>query len=170
MSCISWILEKNKVHVNVTAHPTADWTAQQLRDAIPGEHAYTHLIHDNDAIFSRAVDATIRSFSIEPVHTPIRAPRANAHCERLIGTLRRECLDWIIPLTEGHLRRVVREWATHYNRARPHMARGLSVPEPNELYPAPQLEGRHRLPKGTRIVSTPVLGGLHHEYRLERAA
>src|SRR5207237_8552243 len=119
-----------------SASDCAEWTAQQLRDAIPGEHAYTHLIHDNDAIFSRAVDATIRSFDIEPVRTPIRAPRANAYCERLIGTLRRECLDWIIPLTERQLRVVVREWATHYNRARSHMALSLSVPEPNDVYPA----------------------------------
>ena len=158
------------LHVNVTAHPTAEWTAQQLRDAIPSDHPYKHLIHDNDAIFSRMVDATIRSFGIEPVRTPIRAPRANAYCERLIGTLRRECLDRIIPLGEGHLRAVVREWAVHYNRARPHMALGSSVPEPNELYPAPRLEHRHRLPEGSRVASTPVLGGLHHEYRLERAA
>ncbi len=71
--------------------------------------------HDNDAIFSRMVDATIRSFGIEP----IRAPRANAYCERLIGTLRPECLDRIIALSEGHLRRLVSEWAVHYNRARP---------------------------------------------------
>jgi putative transposase len=158
------------LHVNVTAHPTAEWTAQQLRDAISGDHGYTHLIHDNDAIFSRKVDGTLRSFGIEPVRTPIRAPRANAYCERLIGTLRRECLDWIIPLSEGHLRRVVREWAAHYNRARPHMALGSSVPEPNELYPAATLEHRHLLPADSRVVSTPVLGGLHHEYRLERRA
>jgi hypothetical protein len=104
------ISSRRIVHINVAAHPTAEWSAQQLRDAIPSEHSNTHLIHDNDAIFSRAVDATIRSFGIDPVRTPIRAPRANAYCERLIGTLRRECLDWIIPLTEGQLRAVVREW------------------------------------------------------------
>src|SRR5258708_25208072 len=149
------------LHVNVTDHPTAGWTSQQLRDAIVGDHRYTHLIHDNDAIFSRMVDATIRSFGIEPVRTPIRAPRANAYCERLIGTLRRECLDRIIPLGEGHLRAVVREWAEHYNRARPHMALGSSVPEPNELYPAPMLEHRHRLTEGAHVVSTPFLAGAH---------
>src|SRR5258708_9223989 len=75
--------------------------------------------HDNDAIFSRMVDATIRSFGIEPLCTPIRAPRANAYCERLIGTLRPECLDRIIALSEEHLRRLVSEWALHYKRARP---------------------------------------------------
>ena len=73
-------------------------------------------------------------------------------------------------LTTTHLRRVVCEWAAHYNRARPHMALGSGVPEPNELYPAPRLEHRHRLPDGARVVSTPVLGGLHHEYRFEQRA
>jgi transposase InsO family protein len=158
------------IHTNVTAHPTAEWAAQQLREAIAGEHRYTHLIHDNDAIFSRAVDATIRSFGIEPVRTPIRAPRANGFCEQLIGTLRRECLDWIIPLGERPLRSAVREWALHYNRARPHMSLRLSVPEPNEVYPAPRLCHRHHVPAGSRVVSTSVLGGLHHEYRLEQLA
>jgi putative transposase len=158
------------IHANVTAHPTAQWTVQQLREAVHGGHAYTHLIHDNDAIFSRAVDATIRSFGIEPLRTPIRAPRANAFCERLIGTLRRDCLDHIIPLSEMHLRSIVREWMPHYNRARPHMALGGSVPEPNALYPATPQQHRHELPSGAIIISKPVLGGLHHEYRLEAKA
>jgi hypothetical protein len=74
------------------------------------------------------------------------------------------------PAKRGHLRAVVREWAAHYNRARPHMALGSSVPEANELYPAPRIEHRHRLPDGARVVSTSVLGGLHHEYRLEQLA
>jgi putative transposase len=141
-----------------------------LRDALPGEHAYQYLIHDNDAIFSRVIDGTLRSFGITPLRTPIRAPRANSLCERLIGTLRRECLDWIVPLNETHLRSVVLEWAAHYNRARPHIALGPGVPQPNQLYPAPELDHRHRTPSGAHVVSRPVLGGLHHEYRFERAA
>lgn len=110
------------------------------------------------------------SFGIEPLRTPVRSPKANAFCERLIGTMRRECLDWIIPLGEEHLRAFVREWSQHYNRARPHMSLGLGVPEPNEQVPAARLPHRHRLPADARVVSRPTLGGLSHEYHLERAA
>jgi len=158
------------LHTNVTAHPTAEWTMQQFRECIPADHPYRYLIHDRDAIFSRAVDRTLRSFGIKTLRTPVRSPRANAFCERLIGTMRRECLDWIIPFCEEQLRRFVREWATHYNRARPHMSLAFGVPERNEHVPAVLLAHRHRLPADAQIVATPILGGLSHEYRLERAA
>lgn len=158
------------LHTNVTAHPTAAWTIQQFRECVPGESAYQYLIHDRDAIFSREVDAALRSLDITPLRTPVRSPKANALCERLIGTLRRECLHWIIPLGEEHLRRFVREWFVHYNRARPHMSLAGGVPEPNEHVPAPLLAQRHHLPANARVVATPILGGLSHEYRLERAA
>jgi putative transposase len=98
--------------------------------------------------------------------SPPRSPKANAFCERLIGTLRRECLDWIIPLSESHLRAVVSEWAAHYNRGRPHTALGPGVPEPPPDLPAPLSATRHELAPGARVVSTKVLGGLHHDYRV----
>ena len=158
------------LHTNVTAHPTAAWTIQQFRECVPATRAWKYLVHDRDAIFSRELDCALRSFGIEPLRTPVRSPKANAFCERLIGTMRRECLDWIIPFDEEHLRPFVREWATHYNRARPHMSLGLGVPEPNEQVPAPPLERRHQLPDCARVVAMPILGGLSHEYRLERAA
>ena len=101
--------------------------------------------------------------------TPVRSPQANAHCERLIGTIRRECLDFVIPLTERHLRRVLTEWVAHYNRGRPHASLGPGIPDPpldwRELGPH-----GHRIPDGHEVVGTPVLGGLHHEYRLQPAA
>jgi len=81
------------VHYNVTAHPTADWTLQQFREAIPSDHSYQFLIHDRDAIFSSEVDEELeRSFGLTVLRTPARAPKANAFCERLVGTVRRECL------------------------------------------------------------------------------
>jgi transposase InsO family protein len=104
------------------------------------EHPWRHLLHDRDAIFSVALDATARSFGLSVLKSPPRSPKANAFCERLIGTLRRECLDWIIPLSEDHLRSVIREWATHYNRGRPHSALH-SVPEPAPGMPT-ELQGR----------------------------
>ena len=84
--------------------------------------------------------------------------------------MRRQLLDWIIPLSEEHIRRVVSEWAGHYNRGRPHMALGPGVPQPSEQYPAKPLPHRHAIPAGARLISTPVLNGLHHEYRFEREA
>jgi putative transposase len=88
------------LHANVTAHPTAPWTLQQLRDAIPADHAYRFLIHDRDAIFSQEFDQRVRHLGLQVLKTPVRSPQANALCERLLGTLRRECLDFLIPLTE----------------------------------------------------------------------
>ena len=79
-------------HVNVTAHPTADWTLQQLREAIPSDHGYRFLIHDRDCIFSQALDQRIRHLGLKVLKTPPQCPQANAVCERLLGTLRRECL------------------------------------------------------------------------------
>src|SRR5215467_9736183 len=91
------------LHCNVTAHPTAHWTLQQLREAIPVDHGYRFLIHDRDSIFSAQLDHGIRHLGLKVLKTPPQSPQANALCERLIGTLRRECLDFIIPLTEDYL-------------------------------------------------------------------
>jgi putative transposase len=93
--------------VNVTAHPTAAWTLQQLREAIPADHAYRFLIHDRDTIFSQTLDRHVHHLGLKVLKTPPRSPQANALCERLIGTLRRECLDFMIPLTEHHPNRVI---------------------------------------------------------------
>jgi transposase InsO family protein len=159
------------LHVNVTAHPTAQWTLQQLREAIPSAHGYRFLIHDRDAIFSRALDQSIYNLSLRVLKTPLRVPQANAICERVLGTLRQECLDFIIPLTENHLRCILLDWSTHYNEARPHMALGPSIPKPRARLPVQLQAHRHRLPDGLRVVTHPILGGLHHEYgRTEEAA
>ena len=104
------------VHLNTTAHPTAAWTLQQLRDAIPSDHTYRFILHDRDAIFSASCDASVAHLGLEILKTPVRSPQANALCERLIGTLQRECLDWMIPLTEPHLRKTLWSWFAHYNR------------------------------------------------------
>src|SRR5215469_8214492 len=116
------------IHLNATAHPTAAWTLQQLRESIPSDHCYRFIIHDNDAIFSAELSASLTRLGLKVITTPVRSPRANSLCERLIGTLRRECLDWIIPLSEGHLRKVLTSWMAHYNRVRPHSSLGPGVP------------------------------------------
>jgi putative transposase len=86
------------VHCNVTAHPAAHWTLQQLREAIPVDHGYRFLLHNRDSIFSQPLDQHIRHLGLRVLKTPPQSPQANALCERLIGTLRRECLDLLIPL------------------------------------------------------------------------
>ena len=98
------------VHWNVTAHPTADWTVQQFRVAITGEATHRFLIHDRDAIYGSAVDRAVEAMGLRVLKTPVRTPQANAFCERVIGTMRRECLDWLIPFNERHLRQLLREW------------------------------------------------------------
>ena len=158
------------LHCNVTAHPTAHWTLQQLREAIPVDHGYRFLIHDRDSIFAAQLDHGIRHLGLKVLKTPPQSPQANALCERLIGTLRRECLDFIIPLTEDHLRRLLYAWVPHYNAGRPPMALGPGIPQPPLSLPVPLHVHRHSLPPHVRVVARPILGGLHHEYALEAKA
>jgi hypothetical protein len=98
------------------------------------------------------------------------AIRANALCERLLGTLRRECLDYLIPLAENHLRGILAQWVPHYNTGRPHMSLGPGIPQPPPPLPVPLHVHRHQLPNHLRVVTRPILGGLHHEYRLAKVA
>ena len=118
------------VHWNVTAHPTAEWTIQQFRAVITPETSHRFVLHDRDSVFSATVDQAIGSMGRHVLKTPARTPQANAFCERLIGTIRRECLDWLIPMHEAHLRRALREWVAHYNRGRPHASLGPGIPQP----------------------------------------
>ena len=99
------------LHHNVTAHPTAERTLQQFREALPGGHPYRFLIHDRDSIFSADVDQGLADLGVRVLRTPVRAPKANAVCERLGGSLRRECLDFLLPFNERHLQMTIRGWA-----------------------------------------------------------
>jgi putative transposase len=103
------------------------------------------------------------------VRTPVRAPQANAVCERFGGTLRRECLDFLIPLNERHLILTLKSWVTYFSHGRPHTSLGPGIPVP-PLHPPPANGSRHCIPAGNVIRSTAVLGGLHHEYALEKTA
>ena len=157
------------IHCNVTAHPTALWTRQQLREALGYETAYRYLIHDRDSIFSVELDASVGNFGLRVLKIPPRSPMANGICERLIGTIRRECLDWLIPLSEAHLRLVLKSWIGHYNRGRPHMVLGPGVPDPPAIVSRSMLRSRHILADFESVRSKAVLGGLHHEYSLAPA-
>jgi transposase InsO family protein len=155
------------VHFNVTAHLTAAWTLQQLREAIGFEQRYRYLLHDRASIFARNLDRSIERFGPGVLRLPPRSPMANAVCERLIGTTRRECLDWMTPISEAHLRLLLAECSRHCNRSRPHMSPGPGVPDPPSRSSALQSnESRHRLCEGLIVLVKSALGGLHHEYSL----
>jgi transposase InsO family protein len=162
---------RRMLQCNVTTHPTAEWTLQQVREAMPIESTHRFLIHDRDAIFSDGFDdALTQGFGLRVLRTPPQSPKANAFCERLVGTLRRECLDFIIPLNERHLRRVLREWVRHYNSGRPHTSLGPGIPDQSRNPCVLQRPERKWWPTESRVISLPILGGLHHEYAWERKA
>jgi putative transposase len=128
-------------------------------------HSHRFVIHDRDCIFSHQLNLALEHFGERVLKTPVEAPKAKAFCERLVGTTRRECLDYLIPINERHLRLMLNEFVRYYNRGRPRSALGPGTPGER-----PGQQQWHGLPAGCRIKSTSVLGGLHHEYRLEKEA
>ena len=138
--------------------PTDEWVAQQLREATPFGSAPKYLIRDNDTKYGPHVEAVVVGTGIEVLRAPIKAPRANAICERLVGSIRRGCVDHIVIVSEAHVRRTLNEYAAYFNHSRPHQGIGQGVPEPNQSFGlAASMPGR--------VIAFPVLGGLHHEYR-----
>jgi putative transposase len=125
------IATRQVLHFNVTRHPTADWTLQQFRECIGGDEGYRYVIHDRDGIYSRELDATLQTLGWRLLKTPRKSPKANAICERWIGTARRECLDFMIAINEGHIRQTLKGWVAHYNRARPNSSLGPGMPNPS---------------------------------------
>lgn len=147
------------VHIAVTKNPTDHWVAQQLREATPWGDGSRYLIRDRDNKFGTVFSSVAKSRGIQELKTPYRAPMANAYCERLIGSLKRECLDHILILNERHLKRIVKEYAKYYNQSRPHQGIGQIRPEYSEGFYPTLLSGK--------VVSKPVLGGLHYDYSRE---
>ena len=144
------------VHVGVTAHPTAEWTAQQLREAFPGDGTEPRfLLRDNDAIYGESFEECVRRLGLTQLLTAYKSPWQNAYVERVIGTIRRECLDHILPLGERHLLRTIRSYVDYYNTARTHQSLDGDAPVSRPTESAPVFE----------LVSEPVLGGLHNRYR-----
>ncbi len=140
------------LHFNVTASPTAAWVWQQLLEATPWSRQPRFLIYDRDAVYGGEFDRQLASLGIAGVRTPPRAPNANAVGERIVRTIRTECLDHLMVFDERHLRAVLAEFADYYNRDRPHRSLRLESPLPSSV----QAHGR--------VVSRPILGGLHHVY------
>jgi len=148
------------IHVGVTRHPTDAWMAQQLREATPfGEHP-RFLLHDNDRTYGSTFARVAAISGIEVLTTPYGAPRANALCERFLGSGRRECLDHMLILHERHLSRVLRAYVTYFNTARPHQGIGQHIPAGGHPARARALD-----PAPRTIIPVPILGGLHHDDR-----
>jgi putative transposase len=144
------------VHFGVTRSPSDIWVAQQWRHATPFEEGPRFLIRDNDDKFGPVFSQV--TGNIDVLKTPERAPKANAYCERFIGSVRRECLDHVFILSERHLRRLVREYVDYFNHARPHQGIGR-IPDPQDADPIDELQAHQP------VIAVPVLGGLHHDYR-----
>jgi len=140
------------VHLAVTAHPTAAWVWRQLVEATAWGSRPKYLIRDRDRVYGGAFRDRAKALGIETILSPVRAPRANAVAERVIGTLRRECLDHVIPVDERHLGTILTEYAHYYDTERPHRTLRLEPPRPGS-----------RSPTGA-VAARPVLGGLHHAY------
>ena len=158
-------LDTRRVHpAGVTAHPTAAWVTHQARnlaittgDVLSGRK---FLLHDRDALYPGSFDRVFGSEGLRVIRTPVRAPRANSICERAIGSLRQECLDWILIVHRRQLEGVLAEYVFHYNTHRPHRALGLRAPE---TAPTP-LPATRASPRDVRRRDR--LGGLLHEYEL----
>jgi len=143
------------VHFGVTRSPNDAWVAQQLREATPFGKGPRFLIRDNDNKFGVAFDRVADGTDIEVLPTPYQAPKANAICERFLGSVRRECLDFFLILNERHLRKTMRQYQTYFNHARPHQGIDQRIPCPSQ---------QQQQNAGT-IIAHSVHGGLHHDYR-----
>ena len=146
-------LERRRlVWANVTANPTAEWIAQQVTEAFAWDETPRYLIRDRDASYGTVVTRRLRALGIRDRPTAPRSPWQNGHAERLIGSIRRDCLDHLVVFGEAHLRRIVAMYVSYYNGARTHLSLNKDTPIP------------HSIERVGRISSIPILGGLHHQY------
>jgi transposase InsO family protein len=146
------------LHCNVTQHPTSAWVSQQLREAFPYDLQSKYLIFDRAANFNEEVVSTIKSFGIEPKKTSFRSPWQNGVAERWVGNCRRDLLDHVIVINERHLKRLMGEYVRYYHEDRTHLGLEKQTPAGREAV-------RVASP-GSRVISMPRLGGLHHRYDL----
>jgi putative transposase len=146
------------LHFNVTANPTAEWTGQQIVEAFPWVKPPKYLLRDRDKIYGTRFRHRVENMGIEQVVIAARSPWQNPYVERLIGSIRRECLDHMIVVNEQHLKRILTDYFRYYHRWRTHQSLGMDCPEGREV---------HAVDRGF-VVETDEVGGLHHRY--ERVA
>ncbi|MHC1599236.1 MAG: integrase core domain-containing protein, partial [Candidatus Methanospirareceae archaeon] len=138
-----------------TEHPSAEWTATQIRQAFPYDTVPRFMLRDRDSIYSEKFQACIKAMGVDEVITAARSPWQNPYAERMIGTIRRECLNHVIVLSRKHLKRILHEYLDdYYHPARTHLSLGRDSPIPRMVEP----------PEMGEIIESPILGGLHHVY------
>jgi len=142
------------VHCNVTPHPTARWTAQQVVEAFPFDEVPRFLIRDHDGIYGQDFRERIKHLGIEEVVIAYRSPWQSPYVERLVGSIRRECLDHVIVLNEARLIRILTSYFQYYHEARTHLSLDRNAPISREVEP----------PSDGRVIAMPQVGGLHHRY------
>src|SRR5256712_7456329 len=147
------------LHFNVTEHPSAAWTAQQIVDAFPDDSAPSYLLRDRDAVYGHAFRQRVKGMGISDVLTAPHSPWQNPFAERLIGSIPRECLNYVLVLGERHLRRILARYFEYYHQSRTHLSLDKDAPDVRSV----------ELPEAGRIVEIPEVGGLHHRY-VRRAA
>ncbi|HRK35405.1 MAG TPA: integrase core domain-containing protein [Candidatus Hydrogenedentes bacterium] len=150
------------IHFNVTDHPCAEWTAQQMREAFPWDTAPRFLIRDRGLPYSGRFREVVQNMGIDEIITARRCPWQNGYMERLIGSVRRECLDHVIIWSKAHLRKVLKEYFAYYNEDRTHLGLGKETPVGRVTL--------RRLSSGSQLVELPRVGGLHHRYEWSNAA
>jgi transposase InsO family protein len=146
------------VHVNITEHPMTVWTAQQVVEAVPGDEAPRYLLRDRDRIYGPTFRQRVKHMGIKEVVIAPRSPWQNPYVERLIGSIRRECLDHVIVLHERHLQRLLTGYFAYYHHWRTHLSLAMDCPNSRPIQP----------PDCGQVIAVPEAGGLHHHY--ERVA
>ena len=147
------------VHCNVTEHPTAHWTAQQIVDAFPEDSAPSYLLRDRDSVYGHVFRQRVKGIGIDEILAAPQSPWQNPFAERLIGSIRRECLDHVLVLGERHLRRTLTRYFAYYHEARTHLSLDKDAPDGRSV----------ERPERGRVISIREVGGLHHRY-VRRAA
>src|SRR5262249_8597873 len=142
------------IHFNITEHPTASWAAQQIIEAFPEDSAPRFMVRDRDGIYGESFRTRVQGMSIEEILIAPRSPWQNGYAERMIGSIRRECLNHLIVINDNHLRRILKDYLGYYHESRTHLSLNKDTP----AFRAVQSNGSER------IVHIPQVGGLHHRY------
>jgi transposase InsO family protein len=156
---LAFVQPRRVVHFHITAHPTAQWTAQQVIEAFPWDEAPRYLLRDRDCIYSHRFQRRVRIMGIEEVLTTLRSPWQNPYVERLIGSIRRDCLDHVIVLHERHLQRILTSYFLYYHAWRTHLSLAMDCPKAHPVAP----------PEAGRVIAIPEVGGLQHHYERQAA-
>jgi transposase InsO family protein len=158
---VLWHKNRKVVHFNLTMHPTATWTAQQVVEACPWDTAPKYLLRDRDAIYGHVFRNRVKNMGINDVISAPRSPWQNPYVERIVGSIRRDCINHVIVLNEEHLKRILTEYFEYYHHDRTHISLSKDTPLDRPT---------QNKPEDGKIIAFPRLGGLHHRYQWRKAA